>query len=223
MEKSNLKFHRRWGIWSCQCQQHCRGGSRDGGAKAKPMQGKVRAGLSAGLGRLRWDRTEYSTSVLLVPHMGIGQSIAQAWGGGFFVTLSPRRSGLFLAGALRTRCSGRPFFGSWGGCESKISWMNWAPLLVLPIKLEQIRCPRRGTDDTQLETLRLNIVGLFLLCWWCSCDLFCSGGFVVLPFTFTLLHTFAHMWQLNKHISKITHYLTTEPKTGPHPDHLVTL
>lgn len=97
MEKSNLKFHRRWGIWSCQCQQHCRRGSRDGGAKAKPMQGKVRAGLSAGLGRLRWDRTEYSTSVLLVPHMGIGQSIAQAWGGGLLCNSIPEKVRVILS------------------------------------------------------------------------------------------------------------------------------
>lgn len=43
---------------------------------------------------------------------------------------------------------------------------------------------------------------------------FVQGGFVVLPFTHLLIC---------EHISKITHRLTTEPKTGPPPDHLVTL
>lgn len=56
--------------------------------------------------------------MLLVPHMGIGQSRAQR---GFKVTLSPRRSGLFLAGALHTSCSSRPFLAVEGVCEDQLA------------------------------------------------------------------------------------------------------
>lgn len=96
--------------------QHCRGGSGDGGAK-ESNAGEERAKLSW----VGWEGTDrISHPVLLVPHMGIGQSKAQA---GYKVTLSPRRSGLFLAD-LCTPAALADLFWRLEGCVSvrSVGW-----------------------------------------------------------------------------------------------------
>lgn len=73
--------------------QHCRGGS--GGLGGKAEQYRRRKEPSKAQGSAGWGGTDgIFNAVLLVPHMGIGQSPAR---GGFKVTLSSMRPGLFLA------------------------------------------------------------------------------------------------------------------------------
>lgn len=63
----NYKFYRCWGIWSCQCGSIAEGGLGTVG-QSKATQGKERAKLSTGPGRVRGNRQNIWPSVIGASH-----------------------------------------------------------------------------------------------------------------------------------------------------------
>lgn len=104
-------------------RQHCRGGSGDGGAKAKRRRVKERAKLSTGLGRVRGNRQNIPPSVIGASH---GYRSEHSTGGlqGNFI---PQK--VILSWSAAHQPLWQAFFGGGRGV-CKISRLNWAPLLV---------------------------------------------------------------------------------------------
>lgn len=113
-------------------------------------QGKERAKLSSGLGRVRGNRQNIPPSVIGASH---GYRSEQRKGGlqGNFI---PHKVRVILSWSSAHRPLWKAFFGGWRGV-CKISWLNWALLLVgscnLSVELEQIG---HSTTTTQVKTVQ---------------------------------------------------------------------
>lgn len=140
MENQTM-FCKCWGTWCCQCGNIAEGGP---GVVGKAEQYRRRKEPSKAQGSAGWGGTDrIFNAVLLVPHMGIGQSTAQ---GGFKVTLSSMRPGLFLA-ELCTPAALAGLFWPLKRCEEH-QLAELGTLAGNPsTELEKIRWTRWGTGN----------------------------------------------------------------------------
>lgn len=139
-------------------RRHCSWGvlgwrEKQSGAKRRSGQSQAK---QRGLAGVKGKGDQIFHTVLLVPHMGIGQSTVLGWevGGGVHQSnLILQPAWVILSRAEHTGRSGRAFFGGWRRVRS-ISWLNWAAsLLIRSLKWNESGTLPEGRATIQVETV----------------------------------------------------------------------